>query len=257
MTVIELVNMAFAKIGVTKGIVALTDATPQAYLGELFYDHRLRLALRRWPWPFATKYATLSLTQGGPIPSETSHIQGWDAAATYNAGDLVRVGGVNYYALSSHTNHTPPDATYWETQADHTVASANGDWVYGYRWPTDCLFARRLVPPGGDGRRYSTDFALPFRVGRDANGLLIYTAQPDAVLEYTVISCGSLWADDLFLDWFSWEMATVFAPAHAKSKDHWDKATQMAEATFLTAAAVAAREGEPQRQGDAEWIEAR
>jgi hypothetical protein len=203
MTVVDLVNMSFAKIGVTKGIEALTDQTPQAYLGELFYDHRLRLALRRWPWPFATKYLALTL-----------------------------VGGTD-------------------------TVPVNGDWVFSYRWPTDCLFARRLVPGGGDGRRYSTDFALPFRVGRDDTGLLIYTSQPDAVLEYTMISCGALWADDLFLDWFTWEMATVFAPAHAKSKDHWDKATQMAEGTFLTADAIAAREGEPQRQGDAEWIEAR
>lgn len=202
MTVIDLINMSFAKIGVTKGIETLTDATPQAYLGELFYDHRLRLALRRWPWPFATKYLALTLVAG--------------------------------------TADTP----------------VNGDWRFSYRWPSDCLFARRIVPPSGDGRTYSVN-PLPFRIGRDATSLLVYTNQEDATLEYTVIDCGALWADDLFLDWFTWEMATVFAPAHAKSKDHWDKATQMAEATFMTAAAIAAREGEPQRMGDAEWIEAR
>jgi len=202
MTVVDLVNQAFAKIGVTKGIEALTDQTPQAYLGELFYDHRLRLALRRWPWPFATKYADLALVAG----TET--------------------------------------------------APVNGDWQYSYRWPSDCLFARRIVPPGGDGRKpvFTT---IPFRIGRDATSLLVYTSQKDANLEYTMIDCGNLWADDLFLDWFTWELAVVFAPAHAKSPEHQSAAMAMAEATFQTAAAAAAREQEQQRPADAEWIASR
>jgi hypothetical protein len=39
----------------------------------------------------------------------------------------------------------------------------NGDWTYAYRYPDDCLFARRIV--GSSGRRFDPA-PIPFRVGR-------------------------------------------------------------------------------------------
>lgn len=37
----------------------------------------------------------------------------WSGASNYAVSDLVYVGGVYYYCIEAHTNHTPPNATYW------------------------------------------------------------------------------------------------------------------------------------------------
>src|SRR5207237_1298023 len=37
----------------------------------------------------------------------------WSGATAYVVGDLVVSGGVNYYCILAHTNHVPPNATYW------------------------------------------------------------------------------------------------------------------------------------------------
>lgn len=39
----------------------------------------------------------------------------WSGSTTYAVGDLVRVGGVLYRCLVAHSNHTPPNATYWKS----------------------------------------------------------------------------------------------------------------------------------------------
>ena len=57
-----------------------------------------------------------------------------------------------------------------ETEAMFLVAGGagapiNGDWTFAYRYPDDCLFARRLVPASGSGRQFDRN-PIPFRVGR-------------------------------------------------------------------------------------------
>jgi len=42
-----------------------------------------------------------------------SGVAAWSGATAYVAGDLVVSGGVNYYCVLAHTNHVPPNATYW------------------------------------------------------------------------------------------------------------------------------------------------
>lgn len=42
-----------------------------------------------------------------------SGVAAWNGATAYVAGDLVLSGGVNYYCVFAHTNHVPPNATYW------------------------------------------------------------------------------------------------------------------------------------------------
>ena len=37
----------------------------------------------------------------------------WNGATAYAVGDLVASGGLNYYCILAHTNHVPPNATYW------------------------------------------------------------------------------------------------------------------------------------------------
>lgn len=254
MTAIELLNLALLKIGVSKGIAALDEASREAYTGALVYDHTLRMALRRFPWPFATKYAVLDLTQG---PAWTdAPVQAWTSGQVYAVGAVVELSDVVYYCILGHTasgSNDPPDATYWSTTA---TTEANGDWDWAYRWPTDCIFARRIVPQGGAGRVFS-ETPVPFRIGRDSNGLLVYTDEQDATLEYTTIDCTNLWADDLFIEYFVLTLGAQLAPSLSRIPDMATRCLQMSEMVLDVAASVATREGQQHKAGDAEWVAAR
>lgn len=258
MTVIELTNLALLKIGVSKGIEALDQAAQEAWTAELVYDHHLRQALRRHPWGFATKYADLLLARG-PLwdtdAAEMVNVQAWDSSRTYAVGDVVRRSSVNYYCILASTNNQPPNSTYWSTDADDAPDYANGDWLYGYRVPSDCLFARRLVNDGS-GRRFDAT-PIPFRIGRDVNGLLLFTNQVEANLEYTVIDCDHLYADDLFIDFFTWQLAAAMAPSLSKNGLTSEKCMALAELALRTAATVTEREQQQEPHGDASWINAR
>lgn len=254
MTAVELLNLALLKIGQSKAITATSDATRAAWTGAQVYDHMLRATLRAFPWSFATKYADLYLVQGPDW--EDALVQAWSSTATYVVGDAVLEGGVVYYCILAHTNQPPPNATYWETTA---TTEANGDWLYAYRWPSDCLFARRIVPAsdgGGGGRRFN-DTPIPFRIGRDANGLLVYTHEQDANLEYTTIDCTNLWTDDLWLDAFTWRLAAALAPSLSRDPKIALQCQQMFMLTLEHAAAVSSREQQIDKPGEAEWVRGR
>lgn len=257
MTAIELINLALLKIGHSQGVVSMSDATREAYTAGLIYDHHLRATLRQFCWPFATAYAPLAQVRG-PLwdddPTVQTTVQAWSATDTYAVGDVVRVSSVNYYCILAHTNQTPPNATYWSTDSADAPDYANGDWTYGYRYPSDCIFARRLVNDGV-GRAFSRT-PIEFRTGRDVNGLLIYTAQPEAVLEYTQLDCDALWADDCFLDALTWRLASVLAPSLSRNKLTAAECWQMYLLTIENAAVLASREGQQHKAGEAEWIEA-
>lgn len=254
MTAVELLNLALLKIGVSKGITATTDATREAYTGAAVFDHRLRKCLRRFPWSFATKYADLYLTQG-PVYSTDSLVQAWSGTDTYAVGDVVEDTAVQYRCILAHSaSHQPPNATYWEV--DDSTDQANGDWVYAYRHPSDCLFVRRVVPASLTGRAFNAN-PDPFRIGRDANGLLVYSNAPDLTIEYTVIDCDSLWADDLFIDYYTWDLAASLAPSLAQNGLTARDCLAMAELTLQTAATVSSNEQQQEKPGEADWIQVR
>lgn len=256
MTPVELINVALLKIGVTKGITAVTEDTREAWTALQIYDHYLRLTLRSFPWPFATKYAVLTLTKGPVYSDSDTLVQSWSSSATYEVGDVVSVGDVPYWCILAHTNHTPPNTTYWTDDETNDVAlQANGDWAYGYRWPTDCLFSRRFVRPG-IGRAHDPN-PPDFRVGRDKNGLVLYTNDPDFELEYTTIDCDNLYTDDLWLDAFTWNLASLFAPGLAKDKEMTAYAYNRYVAAVKFAAVMSSRETQHPPDGEAEWIDAR
>lgn len=57
------------------------------------------------------------------------------------------------------------------------------EWAYSYRYPSDCLNLRRILSGVRNDNRQSI---IPFRVGQDDTGALIYTDAEDAEMEYTV-----------------------------------------------------------------------
>lgn len=59
------------------------------------------------------------------------------------------------------------------------------EWKYSYRYPTDCVKVRKIV----SGIRNETEATrLPFMEAQDDSGLLIFTDQQDAQIEYTVLA---------------------------------------------------------------------
>lgn len=265
MTPETLTNLALLKLGVTKTVTVLaTDNTVESTTALLVFDHVLRRVLRRFPWAFATKYAALTLTQGTAW-STSAPVQAWASGQIYNVGHVVSSGGTFYYCISAHTaaspTNNPPNPTFWLTTAPTTAAlshAALADWLYAYRYPSDCIFARRLVPPSGDGMGRQWNRHPPrSRVSRDSNGKLIYTHEQDAVLEYTTIDCTNLWADDLFIDAFTWDLAAAMAPGLSKLPELIKHCLAMREVTIGLADAVDAREQEQDKPGEAQWIEDR
>lgn len=61
--------------------------------------------------------------------------------------------------------------------------SPTDEWDFSYRYPSDCLRARRI--PSGI-RNDTRQSRVPYRVLQDNSGKLIYTDTEDAQLEYTV-----------------------------------------------------------------------
>lgn len=58
----------------------------------------------------------------------------WSAAVAYLIGDAVTVGGVVYVCILAHTNHTPPNATYWTAATvlnDSRFAGGPGKPAFG------------------------------------------------------------------------------------------------------------------------------
>lgn len=85
----------------------------------------------------------------------------------------------------------------------------NDEWDFSYKYPTDCLFARRIV---GVNRNPAADEKIPFRVVSSEEGTLIYTDVDQAVLEYTInIDDNTLMTAD-FVMAFSYKLASVIAP---------------------------------------------
>ena len=80
-----------------------------------------------------------------------------------------------------------------------------GDWLYAYRLPADCLFARRIVTYKNDPN------PPPFEVGKDDAGPILFTDMAEARLEYTsrVTNVGLF--DPLFVSALAWLLAHELA----------------------------------------------
>lgn len=50
----------------------------------------------------------------------------WSGATAYTVGDVVALNGSSYACILDHTNHTPPNATYWQLLASVGATGATG-----------------------------------------------------------------------------------------------------------------------------------
>ena len=215
-TQLQITNHALAKLGQTRFITDLDEATAEGYTAAQLWDLALRAALRHWDWPFATKYA------GGADATD---------------GYMNLIDG---------------------SESDPAVAD---EWVYAYRYPLDCLKARRIVKEEGVGRAFDPE-PIPFRVGRTWNGVndvpLIYCNVEDAVLEYTaLVECSEEFFDALFEDALSWRLAGLMAPGLTRTAKTAQECMAMFMAVLDMAKAVAAQESQQEPHGQASWTRSR
>jgi hypothetical protein len=138
----------------------------------------------------------------------------------------------------------------------------NGDWQYSYRAPTSMVKARRIVPQSGTGRKFDPD-PIPFRVGSDATGPLIYTNAAIATnvpveLEYTTrVTCPASQGDALFRNALCWRHAASLAMPLARDAKKQEFCLAMYHKALIDAEAPSANESEGEPDGDASWIRGR
>jgi hypothetical protein len=56
------------------------------------------------------------------------------------------------------------------------------EWGYSYRYPADCLRIRRILSGERNDNRQER---VSYKIGRDGTGLLVYSDEEDAQIEYT------------------------------------------------------------------------
>ena len=156
--------------------------------------------------------------------------------------------------------HPWPFATKYldltDTELGTIAVPINNDWTFAYTYPTDCVFARRIVPVA-TGRSFD-DTPIPFRMGRESSARVIYTNEEDAQLEYTAIfDCPEELVDELFVTALAWWLASALAPSLSRMDKMPQQAWFMYLHTLDTAAAVASKEDQHEKPGEAEWIRAR
>jgi hypothetical protein len=135
----------------------------------------------------------------------------WPFATKYAAGQLVSLS----------------EGQDWEHQ-----------WEFSYRYPTDCIFVRRVCTVTG---RQDAD-SPPFQIGHDSAGRLIYTDQESAIFEYTARIEDTSRYDAAFVDALTWRLAWYIAMPLAVSDSLRSRADQQYRAAISEAKAIAANE---------------
>lgn len=130
------------------------------------------------------------------------------------------------------------------------------EWDYSYRYPSDCLEIRRIM---SGNRVDSLGTRVAYRIVSDATGLLIFTDEADASIEYTVMPENTSFFDPLFIEALSYYLAFEIAP-RVTAGDPFklgDRAFQLYNAAAQRAKAVALREDVGDAPQDAESIRGR
>lgn len=198
-SVVQICNMALARIGISDQIASLTESSNEATQCNLFYEPTRDRVLRDHQWPFARKYQALALIEEA-------------------------------------------DEQAWADQ-----------WSYAYRYPSDCLMIHRITT--AYGRR--PDESIPFEVGQDDAGRVVYTDQEDAVIVYTRRVTDTSHFDPMFVSALAWLLAVDIALPLAASESLRERAGRAYMMELATARAHAANEQRRDPEPDSEFIRAR
>lgn len=176
------INTTLLELGVLQFLTNYcTQQTKEAQIARLLYEVSVRAVLHAYPWPFATKYAALTLSATQP---------------------------------------------------------ANQDWTYAYLVPTDCIFERRLVTSRGTVPA-DNPTPPPFMLSSISSGGILYTNEPNAVLEYTFRpACVAFNGDDLYREALKFHLAAAMAPALTRMAGEAERCYAKYEACIEKANAI-------------------
>lgn len=129
----------------------------------------------------------------------------------------------------------------------------NTDWTYSYAVPSDCLNVRRVVSAAGraDANR------IPFVVGYGTAGRLLFTDEPQAVLEYTINLTEPSQFDASFVDALAWRIAAEISFPLSVSDSIRSRALNEYAVAGAKAMAVALNATQPDSAPEASYITAR
>lgn len=120
----------------------------------------------------------------------------------------------------------------------------NDEWDYSYRYPSDCIKIHRIF----SGIRVETnDIRIPYEVGSDTTGLLIYTDEVSASIEYTLRQTDPQIFPSDFIMALSYKLAMYIAPRITGGDPYGlgAKAAQMYEVEISKAAKNSFNEQQP------------
>lgn len=133
------------------------------------------------------------------------------------------------------------------------VATApTDDWGFAFRYPSDCVFARRLVTVLGREEPNPP----PFKVGSDAQGLLLYTNINPATLEYTFLLTDQKLFSSAFEEALAWHIAAK-CTSLSRMKDAKKIAMAMYQSCLTQSDLKTAREQQQQPELDSAMMRAR
>lgn len=135
-----------------------------------------------------------------------------------------------------------------------TTANAVRDWRYSYRYPSGCLFVRRIVV---ESLGRNNPNPPPFRIGRDGQGKLIYTNESEAQIEFTARITESAEFDSLFVSMLAWKICAGVSPGLSRVKGMAEQAMQMYEIDKTKAQSRALNEGQQEQPIESEAIRSR
>jgi len=132
----------------------------------------------------------------------------------------------------------------------------NDEWSFSYRYPSNSLMLKRIF----SGTRNDTiQSRVPYRITRDATGLLIFTDWEDATMEYTFKETDPGRFPPDFIMALSALLAFTIAPRIAKGDPFklGDRAYNIYQVKLAEAKASAANEEVPDQTPESEFIRER
>ncbi len=129
-------------------------------------------------------------------------------------------------------------------------------WAYSYRYPSNCVEIRKIGSGIANDTRQSR---VPYEVGQDDDGLLIYTNQSEAEIEFTKYEENPLLYPPDFILAASWRLAAYIAPSLTAGDPYklGDRALSMYERELTMAKGNAIREEQQPEQVESEFIRGR
>lgn len=130
------------------------------------------------------------------------------------------------------------------------------EWAFSYRYPTDALEIKRILSGTRNDTRQSR---VPYKMGQDNDGKLIYTDMEDAEIEYSAKADDpSKYPPDLVLA-LSFKLAVYIAPRIAAGDPNklGARAMQMYEIELSKSLATAFNEEQAEELPDSEFIRSR